>query len=116
GSYYPPPNGPKWPERPSMRQCREKWNAIAGDHLTSTDDANNDANVNYVGVVGTCQSISFLSTVANRVGPNLTRAGFSAAVQGLGTGFDWNGLAGSFSAGKLDYRNDVRATVWGPAN
>lgn len=94
------------PEPALSRECRSRYNKQTGSSMQADD-------VNVSQTVQACTHLNLLVTAARAVGPDLTRARFSSAVQTLGA-FPFHGLGGSFRPGKFDWADDVRAMVWGP--
>jgi ABC-type branched-subunit amino acid transport system substrate-binding protein len=99
-----PPHG----EEPTSRGCRERFNKLTGSNVRP--QASNRFIAQY------CTHVNLLVTAAKNAGPELTRARFIAAVQGLGSSWSYGWLGGSFSPGKTDWADNVRPVVWGPSD
>ena len=86
--------------------CLQRWEQLTGEKFPPDHE-------NIGPTVGVCSRVDFLVTAATEAGTNLTRAGFSNAVQTM-TDYSFGGLGGRFGPGKLDYNDLVRPMIWAP--
>jgi ABC-type branched-subunit amino acid transport system substrate-binding protein len=110
-TYYPLSTPPD-PEQPVAQTCINEYDQQSG---TSFQPSSSNW-ITQGEMTIFCQDINLLATAGRLAGPDLTKAHFIAAVEGLGSSFNFGGLGGSFGPGKTDWADDVRAAVWGPAN
>lgn len=93
------------PEAAPDAACREIYERRSG---TKIDRANDDSAL-YVGSMWACGVMDRVRRAAEIAGPNLTRAGFAAAMGQLGTlDIPYAGGPGTFSPTKLDGANTYR--------
>jgi hypothetical protein len=92
-----------YPEPPTERACRETFNRVTGANWTYGQTGP---------YADACWQVHLFEAIAKEAGPNLTRAGWTAAAQRLGS-FPMAGLfGGSLSAGKFDYADQIRTLRW----
>jgi ABC-type branched-subunit amino acid transport system substrate-binding protein len=92
-------------EPPGDAACRQTYERSAGRPLDPKTLA-------YYYTVSYCGILRLFEQGMARAGPNPTRAGFSAALQGLGSFPMAFGATGSFGPGKLDAADSVRRVTW----
>lgn len=91
------------PEPAPDAACRELYAQLTGNNVQPSDGTS------YQSMTTTCSIVNLFGQAAAAVGPDLTRQGLSAAVQGLGA-YPMPGFGGaSYSAGKFDGADPIRS-------
>ena len=94
------------PEPAVAAACRKTYEAKSGRKLAPRGEPENSLTMNY------CDLMRIFETSAKAAGPNLTRAGLSAAMQGVGR-ITMGGFGdGSLRPQKLDAGDFVRRQKW----
>jgi ABC-type branched-subunit amino acid transport system substrate-binding protein len=93
-------------ERPTDAACRAEWEADFGKK------ASRESTVEYAPAVEPCGILKIFAAAAAKAGPNLTRAGFAAAMQSLGNVAMPEYHDGSFTKGKFGGADWVRWLVY----
>ena len=93
------------PEPPADVECRRRYEELTGQQL----DRNSGL---YSTAMSTCNLVNVFAAGAERGGRALTRQGFSAGMQTIGTTTLANAGFGSYRPGKFDAIDQVRTVRW----
>ena len=119
-------NGFQSPEQPDLTKCRLHYNKLTGHNVTPSsgrfdpaDQKSGDNATEYSLAIEACHDMNMMRAAGERVGADLTRSRFAAAVQGLGSSLvmgNSNVNGGSFGPGKTDWADSIRMLLYGTSD